>query len=311
MAPASSRRSPAKGKKGIRRKERKERKEKKKRRDVTGQQLETRRKKASLRKDRLTSILIRCHSGGETNSRTSSSSGSDSERSGVENESKHLTLGRTGITDHEDVDVSSDMGTVLEVLLHSTEQQEENRLLDVVVAVNRRSEGLREEVEDVLLLGEFVDLTDVGIGDGSLGDSSSGFGRKEDDVVGEKLGAARGGSRKGKGRKGNVQLSFSSASPSKQIVRQVYSRKSPRTSTSSHTLVDSNELNPISRLTPIDHVVLQHDLDTPRKLTSGSSFGHLLDRNGLLIPEGGESVLHGNDVAVSIVPGDGNGRRAC
>jgi len=49
---------------------------------------------------------------------------------------------------------------------------------------------LREELKDVLLLGELVDLTNVGVGDGSLSDSSSGFGREEDDVVGEELGAA-------------------------------------------------------------------------------------------------------------------------
>lgn len=94
-------------------------------------------------------------------------------------------------------------------------------------------------------------------------------------------------------------------------IEKAHSRESSRPSTSSHTLVDSNQLNPISRLAPVDHIVLKHDLDTPWKLTCWSSFGHLLDRNRLLIPEGGESVLHRNDVTVSVVLGNGDGRRTC
>lgn len=56
----------------------------------------------------------------------------DGERCGVEDEAEHLRLGGRGVADHEDVDVSTQVGAVREVLLDTAEEEEEDRLLDVV-----------------------------------------------------------------------------------------------------------------------------------------------------------------------------------
>ena len=130
-----------------------------------------------------TSLLVRRDGGGESDSRRSSSSRGDSEGCSVEDEAEHLTLGGTGVADHEDVDISTNVGSVREVLLHAAEEKEEDRLLDVVVSVDRGSERLREELEDVLLLADLVDPANVGVGQDGLGDAAASFGGEEDEVV--------------------------------------------------------------------------------------------------------------------------------
>lgn len=70
--------------------------------------------------DRRTSLLVGSDGSGQSDSTRSTTGGSNGERSGVENEAEHLTLGRTGVSDHEDVDVSTNVGAVGEVLLHTS-----------------------------------------------------------------------------------------------------------------------------------------------------------------------------------------------
>jgi hypothetical protein len=171
------------------------------------------------------------------------------------------------------------MSPVFKVLLHPAEQQQQDRLLDVIRAVDGRGERLREEGEDVFSFGELVDLSDVGVGDGRLGDASSRFGREQDDVVGEKEG-----------------------------------REPSEPSSSSHALVDTDELDTVPRLASVDHVVLHDNLDGTWELTGRSAFGHLLDRDRLLVSEGGEAVLHRDGMRVTVVfrdsDGGGGGRGA-
>lgn len=65
------------------------------------------------------------HSSGKTDTGTSSTSGRDRKRRNVQHEAKHLRFGGGGISNHEHVDVTTDMGAIWEVLLRATEEKEE------------------------------------------------------------------------------------------------------------------------------------------------------------------------------------------
>ena len=65
------------------------------------------------------------HSSGKTDTGTSSTSGRDSKRRDVQHEAKHLGFGRGGISDHEHVDVTTDVGAIRKVLFRASEQKEE------------------------------------------------------------------------------------------------------------------------------------------------------------------------------------------
>ena len=88
----------------------------------------------------------------ETNTRGASASGRNGEWSSIENESEKLGFGCRGITDHQDVDVSTKMRSVVEVLLHASKEHEKNCFFDMVVAIYTWRERLREKFENILLL---------------------------------------------------------------------------------------------------------------------------------------------------------------
>lgn len=54
------------------------------------------------------------------------------------------------ITNEQDVDVPSDAGSVLQHLLHTTQQHAEDGLLDVLVAVDAGGQGTSQLIKDVL-----------------------------------------------------------------------------------------------------------------------------------------------------------------
>lgn len=54
------------------------------------------------------------------------------------------------ITNQQDVDVASDAGSIVQHLLHATQQHAEDGLLDVLVAVDAGGQGASQLVKDVL-----------------------------------------------------------------------------------------------------------------------------------------------------------------
>lgn len=54
------------------------------------------------------------------------------------------------ITNEQDVDVPSDAGSILQHLLHATQQHAEDGLLDVLVAVDAGGQGTSQLIKDVL-----------------------------------------------------------------------------------------------------------------------------------------------------------------
>ena len=87
-----------------------------------------------------------------------------------------MGFGGGWVADHEDVDVSSKMGAVVEVLLHTSEKHEEDGFLEMIVSVNTRGQGLGKEIEDVLPFADFIDISDVGVCERSLGYTAARFG---------------------------------------------------------------------------------------------------------------------------------------
>ncbi len=105
----------------------------------------------------LARVLVGRDGRGETDAGRSAAGGGDRERRRVEHEAEHLRLCRGGVADHENVDVSANVRPVGEVFLLAAEEEQQDRRLDVVGAVDGRRERLREEVENVAPLGELVD----------------------------------------------------------------------------------------------------------------------------------------------------------
>jgi len=83
------------------------------------------------------------------------------------------------------------MGPVGQILLFSTQEEEQDGGFDVIRPVDRRGEGLGEELKDVATFRELVDVSNVRVGERRLGDATPGFGREEDDIVGDQRGATK------------------------------------------------------------------------------------------------------------------------
>lgn len=79
-------------------------------------------------------------------------------------------------------------------------------------------------------------------------------------------------------------------------------------STTTHTSVDSDQLDTVSRFTLVYHIVIKDNVNTPWKLTRGCSLGHLLDTDSLVILENAMSVLHFERVPCVVLLGRDNGR---
>lgn len=57
------------------------------------------------------------------------------------------------ITNKQDVDVASDAGSIVQHLLHATQQHAQDGLLDVLVAVDAGGQGASQLIKDVLQAG--------------------------------------------------------------------------------------------------------------------------------------------------------------
>lgn len=77
------------------------------------------------------------------------------------------------------------MCAVTQVLFHASKQHQEDSLLDVLMSVDRRSQGVGKNVKGLLLLRNFLDVVDIVVSDGGLSDPISCLACKSGDVVGE------------------------------------------------------------------------------------------------------------------------------
>ena len=87
------------------------------------------------------------------------------------------------------------MSSVRQVLLGASKQQEDDGLFDLLVAVDRWSQRLRQKVEYIAPLGQLIDRSNVGIGERRLSNPATNFRRKQDNVVRKNQRPAKGVSR--------------------------------------------------------------------------------------------------------------------
>jgi hypothetical protein len=133
----------------------------------------------------LARVLVRRHSSRQTNAWAAPARRRDRQWGGVQDEPQDLGLGRWRVANHEHVNVSSDVGSIWQVFLCSTQQQENNRFFDLLVSVDRGCKGLWKEVEDVRTLGELVYRTDVWVCERCLCNATPALGRQKVDVIRE------------------------------------------------------------------------------------------------------------------------------
>lgn len=244
-------------------------------------------------------LLVGCDRRRQTDAGRATTGGGDGERGSVEDETEHLTLGGTRVADHEDVDVTTQVSSVRQVLLDTAEEKQEHRLLDVIGTVDRRCERLPQEFVRILALRDFADLAYVVVAQGLLRDAGAGLGREQDDVVGDDQGSAQDVVR----------------SPVDELRVGEYSLEMGATTcTSTERTVHSDDLEAVTRLATVDEVVLEHDLDTPRKLSRRCALRHLLNRHHLVVDESRQAVLNLERVVVCVglrVGGGGNGCAGC
>lgn len=98
--------------------------------------------------------------GGETDSRGSTAGGVDSSGGHFADVLEQLRFGHTGISHEADVDVTSDSHTITHLLRGSTNEKEEETLLDVFMAVDFRRDRPREGIVEIAGCAELLDAAD-------------------------------------------------------------------------------------------------------------------------------------------------------
>ena len=163
----------------------------------------------------------------QTDAGRSLAGGGNGEGSDDHGRAEELTLGRRRITDHEDVDVTTKMGAVVKILLHTRQQLQGQGLLDDLVTMDGWGDAAAEDGKDVVALADGTDGTDVLGGEVEVADVPA----EDLDVVdqNDRLEEAGGGGLSG-GRGGQGT-------------------------------VDTDDLDAIAGLDPVDEVVVQDELD--------------------------------------------------
>ena len=149
------------------------------------------------------------------------------------------------------------MGAVVEILLHTRKKLKGQSLLDDLVTVDGGGDTAAEDGKDVVPLADGTDGTDILGREVEVADIPA----KDLDVVDqnnrlEQTGS--GGLSGGRGGQGTV---------------------------------NTDDLDTITGLDPVDEVVVQDQLDGTGKLSHGGTLGHLLQSDGLMVLEGGQSEL--------------------
>ena len=99
--------------------------------------------------------------GGETDTGGTATRGRDGVGRDVHAEAEQLRLTARGITDHQDVGVTTKAGAVAELLHNTTGEHEDKTLLNPVVAPDVRGERTAEDVHGVVAGGDLLELLDV------------------------------------------------------------------------------------------------------------------------------------------------------
>lgn len=205
----------------------------------------------------------------QTDAGRSLTSGRNSEGGNDHGRAEELTLGRRRIADHEDVDITTKMGAVVKILLHTRKKLKSQSLLDDLMTVDGRGDTAAEDGKDIVTLADGTDGTDILGREVEVADIPS----EDLDIVDqnnsleETGGGGLPGSRGGQGT------------------------------------VNTNDLDTIAGLDTVDEVVVKNKLDGTGELSHGSTLGHLLQSDGLMILEGGQAELGLELIALFVLGG--------
>ncbi|KAH3661303.1 hypothetical protein OGAPHI_006710 [Ogataea philodendri] len=214
-------------------------------------------------------LLVAGNCGSQTDTRRTTSGGGNSQSSSVQNKPKNLRLGSGRISHHQQVDVSTKMCSVGQVFLCSSKKHQQHCFFDVVMAVNRWSKRLRQNVKYIFFLGQLIDVSDIEICDFL-----------------HRLHRRR---------------------PSMQRIQRVtqddHFESRAVVLASSQRPENTDDLYSITRLDLVDQVVVQNHVHGPRKLSRWSKLRQFLDSNGLVVSVLGITVLCDQLVPVRVLGG--------
>jgi hypothetical protein len=183
----------------------------------------------------------------------------------------HLRLSARRVSNHQHVNVTTNVTTSLENLLLASEEQAEQALLHLIGTVDGLRERLCEEFKGrqclvrSLLPGNLLDVGNVELGQ-----------RRHRVLLLEAL----------------------------HVVTKQHCLEDPRRPTvgfAREGTVDANQPDAIARLASVDKIVVQDDINRPWKLPGWCSLRHLLDCEPLVILVRGQAVLGDERVAVVIL----------
>ena len=179
------------------------------------------------------------------------------------------------------------MSSVGQIFLFTSKQEQKDSGFDIVGAVDRWRKGLRQKLEDVPSTREFVDISDIGVGQRRLGNTTASLRRKENNIIGDQRGAVMAGSE------------FSLCKPNRKTIP--YSLEASLTHSTTSTLIHSDQLDSITRLASIHQIIRQDYFNSSRQLPCRRPLRHLLDTDRLMIPKRAQPVFHRDGMTLAIV----------
>mmetsp|Transcript_27203 Transcript_27203/g.59414 ORF Transcript_27203/g.59414 Transcript_27203/m.59414 type:complete len:287 (+) Transcript_27203:2205-3065(+) len=179
---------------------------------------------------------------------------------------QHLGLGHTGITNQQAVDVTTQVGAVLQVLLQAAKHEQHQAPLDDLVAIDGGREGVGQGLQHGGLLSQAPDVASLLHGVLHLV------------LLSELL---------------DGDADHHGLEHSRCLARCL----------AGQCLVHTHNADPVTRLDLIDQIILEDNFSRVGQLTGRSSLGELLHGNHLAVLVLTETILSGQQIAVVILLG--------
>mmetsp|Transcript_25427 Transcript_25427/g.41320 ORF Transcript_25427/g.41320 Transcript_25427/m.41320 type:complete len:276 (+) Transcript_25427:345-1172(+) len=112
-------------------------------------------------KTTLPCIRIRRHCRSQPHTRTSPPSRTNRQRRNPHRTPQQLTLGRTRISNHQNINISPQMCPILQILLYPTQQLQRQRLLNHTMSMYTRTHTPSQHIQNILPLTQLTNRPDI------------------------------------------------------------------------------------------------------------------------------------------------------